>query len=185
MGTIGKIFLEFDTPFWPVNDANFIGYNFLWTAADLNAIKGTDKEWLMYIMSFYLVDSYPNMIEAFYAGPLMSTFETISDDKLISDCMWLLSKFLNRSDLKRPIYMKRTNWLTNKFFLGAYSYISYASESPTVVGPPNLAEPLMKTDWTTYIHFAGEATDYDYPSFANGAVSSGWRAAQEVIDNYY
>jgi monoamine oxidase len=49
------------------------------------------------------------------------------------------------------------------------------------VGPKDLAEPIRKVDGKAFIHFAGEATDIVYPSFVQGAVNSGWRAADEII----
>lgn len=45
-GNIGKIFLEYDMPFWP-NDTEWVGYGFLWTKNDIAAINGTDKEWFV------------------------------------------------------------------------------------------------------------------------------------------
>lgn len=44
-GTLGKIFLEFSEPFWPTDVSDWVGYVFLWTAADLSVIEATDKEW--------------------------------------------------------------------------------------------------------------------------------------------
>lgn len=41
-GTLGKVFLEFEKPFW---NNDFAMYLFLWTQEDLNQIIGTDKEW--------------------------------------------------------------------------------------------------------------------------------------------
>lgn len=180
-GTLGKIFLKFDKPFWPANDPNFISYLLLWKEKDILAVKGTDKEWLLGITSFNKVDAFPELLEAFYAGPLMSTFETISDQKLINDSMWLMEKFLGQK-LPAPSYMQRTKWLTNKYFMGSYSFISFASEEPTPdITPADLASPIAKTDKKQFLHFAGEATDTQYPSYAHGAVQSGRRAAMEVM----
>lgn len=39
-GTLDKIFLEFEEPFWVKNV-----YTFFWTDEDLKDIFGTDKEW--------------------------------------------------------------------------------------------------------------------------------------------
>jgi spermine oxidase len=181
MGTLGKIFLKFDYPFWPANDPNFISYVFLWKDEDKQAIIGTDKEWLLGIMTFSKVDAFPELLEALYAGPLMSTFETIPDQTLIDDCMWLLEKFLGKT-LPTPSYMQRTKWLTDANFLGAYSFISYASEEPlNDVTPADLAAPIKKYDGKSFLFFAGEATDIKFPSYAHGAVQSGYRAADEVI----
>lgn len=44
-GAIGKIFLEFEKPFWSINDKELVLYELIWTEDDLQAIKGTEKEW--------------------------------------------------------------------------------------------------------------------------------------------
>lgn len=44
-GAIGKVFLEFEKPFWPLDDNSLLVYSLLWTDEDLLAIKDTDKEW--------------------------------------------------------------------------------------------------------------------------------------------
>lgn len=180
-GTLGKIFLKFDNPFWPVNNSDFLSYSFLWTDADKKEIMGNDKAWLLGIMSFSKVDAFPNLLEAFYAGALMKSFETISDQKIIDDCMWLLEKFLGKK-LPKPSYMNRTKWLTDKYFKGAYSYFSYNMEQ-SKVNPNELANPIKKSNGKSFLHFAGEATDSKYPSYAHGAVLSGYRAATEVMNS--
>ena len=44
-GTLGKVFLEFEKPFWSLHDKEMRVYPLLWTDEDLRLIKGTDKEW--------------------------------------------------------------------------------------------------------------------------------------------
>lgn len=45
-GTLGKIFLEFEEPFWGHERSDFfVMYSLLWTDKDLKEIIGTDKEW--------------------------------------------------------------------------------------------------------------------------------------------
>lgn len=44
-GTLGKVFLEFEEPFWRKLNNNFKVCAFLWTKEDLDEIVGTDKEW--------------------------------------------------------------------------------------------------------------------------------------------
>lgn len=41
-GTIGKVFLEFEERFFPTGVKHYI---FLWSAANLKEIRGTEKEW--------------------------------------------------------------------------------------------------------------------------------------------
>jgi spermine oxidase len=44
-GALGKVFLEFEKPFWPVSDEESLGFSFLWTEEDIKAVKGTAREW--------------------------------------------------------------------------------------------------------------------------------------------
>lgn len=44
-GAIGKIYLEFEHPFWPMESSKWHGYYFLWKDEDLRTVEGTDKEW--------------------------------------------------------------------------------------------------------------------------------------------
>lgn len=136
---------------------------------------------LIDISSFVVVDGFPNLLEGFVAGRKIQQFENISDTKLVEDCMWLLEKFLNKS-LPRPISMKRTRWMSNKNFLGSYSYNSMLADRNQATTKA-LAEPLhiIGLDIKPVVFFAGEATDEKFPSYANGAVSSGWKAADKLL----
>lgn len=41
-GTLGKIFLEFEKPFWP---SDWVSYSLLWSKPDIESLRGDDKEW--------------------------------------------------------------------------------------------------------------------------------------------
>lgn len=128
------------------------------------------------------MDEFPNTIEALLAGRGMAKFENLNDKKVIDDCHWLLEKFLSKT-LPRPIYMKKTRWLTNDNFYGTYSYQSLAADKNEIL-PKHLAQSLLDVRDKPLLLFAGEATDSRFSSNAHGAVSSGWRAAKEIIDYY-
>ncbi|XP_070491018.1 spermine oxidase-like [Chironomus tepperi] len=178
-GIIGKIFLEFDEPFWPVNDDNWVGYGFLWTEEDLRDLKGTDKEWLLDIQVYAKLDAFPNVLESLIAGPHMKEFETLSDEQIVDDSLWLLEKFLKMS-VPRPKTMRRTKWLTNPNFLGSYSYNSVNAWKFNITSK-DLAQTLYNQMNKPEILFAGEHTDEMYSSNTHGAVNSGFRAANELI----
>lgn len=177
-GTLGKIFLEFDKPFWPTNVSEFVAYSFLWTDEALRNTERTDKAWTIDVTGFVIVDAYPNLLEAFTAGRRINEFEALNDTQLINDSMWLLEKFLGKS-LPRPKSMKRSKWMTSKNFLGSYSYLSMAAET-NKVSPKTLGQSLLNTANKPVILFAGEATDENFSSYSNGAVSSGWKAGNEL-----
>lgn len=126
------------------------------------------------------VDAFPNLLSFFLIGERLKDFDRISNEKIVDDVMWLLERVLGGS-LSRPISVNRSTWVSQENFLGAYSYLSLDSVHNNV-SPQNLAEPVLNGDGEPKLFFAGEATDTFY-SYANGAVSSGWRAGEEVLVN--
>lgn len=44
-GTLGKIFLEFEKPFWPSDMNDWASYSLLWSKCDIEGLRGSDKEW--------------------------------------------------------------------------------------------------------------------------------------------
>lgn len=182
-GCVGKIFLEFDVPFWPTDKKLFVAYAFLWTDEQRAEIKATNRHWLLAITGFFKVDRYPNLLEGFLGGnDEIRLFENLTDEKLIEDTMWFLEKFVGKT-LPKPKLMKRTKWLSNDNFLGAYSYTSMDAEK-FGVSSISLAKSINNNENSPIIIFAGEHTDFVFPSYANGAVNSGIRAANEIISHY-
>lgn len=181
-GTVGKVFLEFEEPFWLEQGKPFLAYEFLWLGSDKKEARDFNRAWMINITGIYVVDQFPNLLEVFLGGSNLQEFETSSDSKIIDDCMWLLEKSLGRS-LPKPKAMARTKWLTNENFLGAYSYGSMNAEEADI-GPKDIAESIKNADKSPILLFAGEATDDKYPSMAHGAVRSGFRAADEIVKFY-
>lgn len=179
-GTVGTIYLEFPKSFWPNN--TFIGYAFLWEDQHIAEAKSSNREWLLGIARFDMVYSFPNLLEGTVAGEYMREFENLSDQKIIDDCMWLLKKFLGKS-LPQPTRMFRSKWLTNNNFLGTGSYFSVNSQKFNVT-PHDLAEPIKWKSGKPIILFAGEATAEENTGTVHGAISSGWRAANEIAKYY-
>lgn len=181
-GTVGKVFLEFEQPFWCEQGKPFLAYEFLWLESDKKQTKDTNREWMINITGIYVVDQFPNLLEVFFGGSNLQEFETSSDTKIIDDCMWLLEKSLGKA-LPRPKAMTRTKWLTNENFLGAYSYGSMDAEKADV-WPQDIAASIKNENDSPILLFAGEATDDKFPSMAHGAVRSGFRAADEIVKFY-
>ena len=81
-GTIGKIYLEFEKAFWPSDVNAWCGYSFLWSQTDLEETRGTSKEWLQGIFSFFRVDAHPNVLSGFISGKHSRIFEQLNDEVL-------------------------------------------------------------------------------------------------------
>lgn len=76
------------------------------------------------------------------------------------------------------------NWYSNPHFRGTYSYQTVESrqfgESPEVI----LSRPLTASNGKQTLLFAGEATHPKYYSSVHGAIETGFREAQRIIDLY-
>ncbi|CRK91867.1 CLUMA_CG005488, isoform A [Clunio marinus] len=177
-GSLEKIFLEFAIPFWPT-DPNWVQYTILWSQEDINAVTGTDREWLLDTRAFFKVDGFPNLLSAFFIGANIKDFEQFTGEKIANDCMWLLERSLRKS-LPRPINVQRTQWITEKNFLGSYSILSMDT-ARNGVSPFDLAEPLFNSNRRPIIFFAGEATYFAFTGYTDGAMASGYLAADEIL----
>lgn len=122
----------------------------------------------------------PNVLQAFICPKSLLSFEKLESKKLVDNFMWALEKFLGKA-LPKPIDMRRTRWLTSRNFLGTSSFYSIESERQDVT-PNDLAEPLRDAEGKPIVLFAGEATHEKFSGNSHGAVESGWRAAQEILD---
>jgi len=77
----------------------------------------------------------------------------------------------------------RSKWSSNPHFLGSYSYYSLKSDA-LGASTSILAEPIVDDVSKPIILFAGEETNTHYYSTVHGAVETGWREAQRLIDLY-
>ena len=96
-GTIGKIYLEFEEPFWSTDVNVWSNFIFTWSDADLAEILGTDKAWLEGLFTFVRVDYFPKLICGFVAGEQIEMFEQLTDEKIMEDCNWLFDKFFGKT----------------------------------------------------------------------------------------
>lgn len=77
----------------------------------------------------------------------------------------------------------RSKWQSNPHFRGSYSNITLESDALDAT-TTKLAEPINDQNGKPILQFAGEATDQHYFSTVHGAIGSGWREAQRLIDLY-
>lgn len=121
------------------------------------------------------VDAHPNLLSSFLISARFQDFlAQLPDQKISDDIMWLLNRSLRLGTLPTPIGVIRSSWITQPNFRGSYAYLSMATFNAGIT-TADLAAPVGST-----LFFAGEATS-DFYGYANGAVESGFRAAQEVL----
>ena len=75
----------------------------------------------------------------------------------------------------------RTQWHSNRHFRGTYSFRGI---NATLLGvsPKDLERPLQNSNGRTVLQFAGEATSFSQYSTVHGAIATGWREAQRILD---
>ena len=80
-----------------------------------------------------------------------------------------------KSSLPQPVGYKVTRWAQDPFAYGSYSFLAKGAKSKQ---RKDLAKHVDER-----ITFCGEATDRDAPATVHGALNSGGRAAEEVMES--
>lgn len=181
IGTVDKIFLEFDKPFWP---DDWTGFSFIWNEKDSREIRATANAWLEDVFGFYIVDYQPNILCGWIGGPSARTMESLDDSRILDGCMWLFEKFLGAElPWTKPKNMKVSRWYTNRHFRGSYSNRSVITEM-LKTSARDLSLPLHDALGKPVVAFAGEATHDHYYSTVHGAYESGQREADRLTQFY-
>lgn len=182
IGTVDKIFLEFDRPFW---NKDWAGFSLLWTEQDSKMIREkAELSWLEDVFGFYKVDYQPNILCGWIGGPSARKMETLDEQTVYNGCVFLFEKFIgNRMKWTKPINILRSNWFSNKHFRGSYSFRSLTTDM-LKTSSLDLALPICDSFEKPLVMFAGEATSQHYYSTVHGALEAGRREADRVADFY-
>ncbi|XP_063705063.1 spermine oxidase-like [Culicoides brevitarsis] len=178
IGTVDKIYLEFEKPFW---SDNWQGFSLLWEQSDMEEVKKRSA-WLQDVFGFYIVDFQPNILCGWISGPRARMMEMASEDEIRRDVMFLLRKFL-KTDVPEPKRVLTSSWYSNPHFRGSYSFRSVTTDL-LQTSAADLAKPLTNSQGVPILQFAGEATHDHYYSTVHGALETGWREAGRIIDFY-
>jgi len=196
-GTVNKIYLEFEEPFWSETCG---GIQFAWLPDEKLALKclqdlnvepnslpcndtgavSSAGEWYKGIHGFDVVARHTNLLCGWIAGVEAELMESLSDDIVLSVCHELLRIFTGRDDIKRPSKIIRTSWHSNECTLGSYSYRHKGSN---VGDSLQLAQPVPSENHP-WLQFAGEATHQTYFSTTHGAMMSGQREGERILKYY-
>ncbi|XP_005190744.2 spermine oxidase [Musca domestica] len=179
LGTVDKFFVEFKEPFGP---SEWTGMCFLWLEDDLKRLRDSNLFWLESVFGFYRVSYQPRVLQGWIIGPHARHMETLTEDEVLEGILWLLRKFLT-FNVPDPVHFKRTQWYSNVNFRGSYTFRTLLADELRT-GAWDLATPLTDDKGQPLLQFAGEATHNHYYSTVHGAVESGWREAQRLIEFY-
>lgn len=91
-GTIGKIFLVYDEPWWQDNEE---GFQFVWSK-DLELSVAVP--WSVGVTGFDVIKGKP-ILQGWVGGPAASAVESLSEEKLKQQATLLLRKFTGKLDI--------------------------------------------------------------------------------------
>ncbi|KAF2890522.1 hypothetical protein ILUMI_15651 [Ignelater luminosus] len=141
------------------------------------------RTWLLNMLSLESMHEKSNIVTAWCGGEFVPEIEKLTDHLVIDGLMYILNKFLgDKYNITRPHAILRNNWYENPHFRGTYSYESVESRKEGTSQESVLAEPLKTSDGQDVVLFAGEATNPIHYSTVHGAIETGFREAQRIID---
>ncbi|XP_011142812.2 uncharacterized protein LOC105185188 isoform X2 [Harpegnathos saltator] len=183
IGTVNKIFMEFPCKWWS-EDTVSINLVSLEENKKLFVQKyGEEYQWLCDVFSFFVVDYQPRLLCAWIIGKYARQMETLSDTDISDGLYRLLQDSMGKHyHVVRPTRILRSKWFTDEHFQGSYTFQSMNTENLNVK-PSDLAEPVV-VNGKPVILFAGEATHDHYYSTVHGAVETGFREADRLLDFY-
>lgn len=82
------------------------------------------------------------------------------------------------------IVIFRSRWYSNPHFRGVYSYQTQRAHDRRPSAEVVLSSPLKDLSGRPVLQFAGEATHSHYYSTVHGAVETGFREADRLIQYY-
>ncbi|XP_056647714.1 spermine oxidase-like [Diorhabda sublineata] len=186
IGAVIKVFLKYEHEWW----GNSSGFNFIWTEKDRISSstefpEGPENKYgQSWITEIYNVIVIPNsrILLVVFTGDMVPIIEKLDVEIVTNGIKFTLKKFLGHLyKIMEPQTMIRSNWYHNPHFRGTYSFSSINSTGEDV---KNLMAPIKNAEGCPIILFAGEATSPLHHSSAHGAVESGFREAERLINIY-
>lgn len=156
-GHVDKIILKFSEPFWEVN------------FAAIATIQDTQFWWRP---GYGRVNEAP-ILTALVGGDAARRFESMSEEDVIAAALRDLETIFQMTNLRAKLVEGRfINWGGDRFSKMGYSYVPVDAYEYREV----LAEPVGS------LYFAGEATHIERAATVHGAIESGWRAADQIME---
>lgn len=157
MGTLNKVWLEFDSVFWDDNEV-------------ISVIGDEQAEFISWV-NYHHYSGKPFLL-GFNGATYAEQIELQQDPDIIEDALFSL-KAIYGDIVPEPKSYFISRWKSDPFSLGGYSYLRPG-------GRPKhravLAQPINDK-----VFFAGEATALDFPATTQGAYNSGLREAEKIL----
>lgn len=104
--------------------------------------------------------------------------EALTDDEVKEEITEKLRKAYPLRTVPEPDYLIKSDWTTNEFTKGAYSFVGMVPEGIDI---EDIRSPVQEDDLGG-IFFAGEGMSSRYQSYLHAAYHSGTETADEIIE---
>ncbi|RZC35118.1 Amino oxidase and/or NAD binding 8 domain containing protein [Asbolus verrucosus] len=190
-GAVMKVAMHFNNRWW--SKTNFTGFHFIWSEDDKAIVskefpEGPLKEgrsWLTELFSIIPVEHNPNVLIGWLTGDMIPQIELMANETLVDGIEFLLNKFVgHKYNITKPDAIIRTFWYSNPHFRGTYSYQTVEARKNNVTAEMELSKPLLNLEGRPIVLFAGEASHPYFYSTVHGAIETGYREADRIINLY-
>ncbi|XP_078483428.1 spermine oxidase-like [Ciona intestinalis] len=180
-GTINKIILRYDTPFWPAETKMIL---LLWKSE----MALVQPDWAKGVLQCEVREHNGiQWLETWLTGEDAKAVEYLSTEMVGKTYTEIFRKFTCDGNISLPNFVHVSKWHSNPFFRGSYSYTSRANNKNDI-DRHILAEPISKPyaddAEMPKVLFAGEATIPEYFGSVQGALYSGEREADRILKFY-
>ncbi|MFV1850782.1 MAG: flavin monoamine oxidase family protein [Thalassospira sp.] len=158
-GSVTKLALKFDEPFWDT-ETQYFGIT--------TEPKGRWNYWLN-----YRTFSNENILLGLSVGDYALTADRMSDSEMVEDALEVLRNVWE-DDVGTPTQVLATHWAEDPYTLGAYAFPQPGNRKSDF---DDLGKPIEDR-----LILAGEHTIFDYAGTTHGAFMTGVRAAEYIID---
>ena len=198
-GYVGKIFLEFEEPFWPSDEYSI---HLVWKDEengryemdgienDLDS-KEYDIEteirhcpWVRRLYSFQTARPGSNVLLAWFQGNESLQIESTPPHEVGQVCLAAIKKFTSLKSLPRLVNVHTTQWATNPWTRGSYSFLAREARGcdfDCLASPIPSGSAGSKDLPVLQLMFAGEATHRQFYGTVHGAYLTGAREAERLL----
>ncbi|KAK9887453.1 hypothetical protein WA026_022599 [Henosepilachna vigintioctopunctata] len=187
-GCVVKIIFQFSNAWWGESKT----FVFVWSEEDRKSIIkevpfGPVKNGDHWLTSFISLGPAPNnskILIGWIDGMMVPEVEKLSNEEIKNGTVFAMKKFLGKDfDITDPIKVIHSTWYSNPNFRGGYTHETVAMKKKNIFSPQQaLLKPVTDEDGVPRILFAGEATHPTRYSTVDGAIATGFREGERLIE---
>ena len=182
-GYVGKIFLEFERRFWSSDEYSL---PLIWEDKESlkNKAETENCSWVYRLYSWYTTRPGANVLLSWFQGNESLHIESTSPQEVGKQCLEAIKKCTTLESLPPIVNVERSQWVTNPWTRGSYSFLSKAAtgnDFDTLASPLPCESAGSKEIPALQLMFAGEATHRYFYGTVHGAYLTGVREAERLL----